>query len=163
MKKFFYTDYIDINEFSNLDSIFSQLYSNDSIIDKISNSIIDENTIDDNASKELSNIRRKQRNIEQDIKSKLNTYLHSSSYSKYVQENVVTIRNNRYVIPIKEEYRRLGIATKLMNKAEEIAKQEDITKIWLFSGFHRKNAHELYRKLGYDENRDKAFVKQLLK
>lgn len=55
----------------------------------------------------------------------------------------------------------MGIATKLMNKAEEIAKQEDITKIWLFSGFHRKYAHELYRKLGYDEDRDKAFVKQI--
>ena len=81
------------------------MYLNNSITEKILNSIIDENTIDDNASKELSNIRRKQRIIEQDIKSKLNTYLHSSSYSKYVQENVVTIRNNRYVIPIKEEYR----------------------------------------------------------
>lgn len=48
-----------------------------------------------------------------------------------------------------------------MNKAEEIAKQENITRIWLFSGFHRISAHELYRKLGYDENRDKAFVKQI--
>ena len=48
-----------------------------------------------------------------------------------------------------------------MNKAEEIAKQEDIKRIWLFSGFHRKYAHELYRKLGYDENRDKAFVKEI--
>ena len=48
-----------------------------------------------------------------------------------------------------------------MNKAEEIAKEENITRIWLFSGFHRKDAHELYKKLGYDENRDKAFVKQI--
>ena len=64
-------------------------------------------------------------------------------------------------LAIKEEYRKLGIATKLMNKAEEIAKQEGITKIWLFSGFHRKCAHELYKKLGYDENRDKAFVKKI--
>ena len=46
-------------------------------------------------------------------------------------------------------------------KEEEIAKQENITRIWLFSGFHRNSAHELYRKLGYDENRDKAFVKQI--
>lgn len=63
---------------------------------------------------------------------------------------------------VKEEYRRLGIATKLMNKAEEIAKSyEDVTRIWLFSGFQRKCAHKLYIKLGYDENRDKAFVKQI--
>ena len=64
---------------------------------------------------------------------------------------------------VKEEYRKQGIATKLMNKAEEIAKKENITMIWLFSGFHRKDAHELYRKLGYNEYKDKAFVKQILK
>lgn len=105
LKKYFYKDYIDINDFSNLDIIFSELYSNDSIIEQVSKSIIDENTIDDNASKELSHIRRKQRHIEQEIKSKLNTIIHSSRYSKYIQENVVTIRNDRYVIPVKEEYR----------------------------------------------------------
>lgn len=105
LKKYFSADFIDINEFSCLENIFSQLYSNTSITEKISNSIIDENNIDDRASKELANIRKKQRNIEQDIKSKLTTYLHSSTYSKYIQENVVTLRNDRYVIPVKEEYR----------------------------------------------------------
>lgn len=105
LKKYFYADYINDDEFMCLRILFSQLYSNTSIIEKISHSIIDENTIDDNASKELFNIRKKQRNIEQDIKSKLNTFLHSSTYSKYIQENVVTLRNNRYVIPVKEEYK----------------------------------------------------------
>lgn len=80
--------------------------------------------------------------------------------------NVLTLLSGKeatiWDLAIKEEYRRLGIATKLMKKAEEIAKSyEDITRIWLFSGFHRKGAHELYKKLGYDENRDKAFVKQI--
>lgn len=91
----------------------------------------------------------------------------------YINDNLVgTVTLNILTLPsgkdatiwdlaIKEEYRRLGIATKLMNKAEEIAKEENITRIWLFSGFHRKGAHELYKKLGYDENRDKAFVKQI--
>lgn len=65
-------------------------------------------------------------------------------------------------LAVKEEYRRLGIATKLMNKAEEIVKSyDDITKIWLFSGSYRKCAHELYRKLGYNEDEYKAFVKQI--
>ncbi len=105
LKKYFYADYINDDEFMCLRILFSQLYSNTSIIEKISHSIIDENTIDDNASKELFNIRKKQRNIEQDIKSKLNTFLHSSTYSKYIQENVVTLRNDRYVIPVKEEYK----------------------------------------------------------
>ncbi len=105
LKKYFFVDYINSSEFYCLDNIFSLLYTNSSIIQKVSNCIIDENTIDDRASKELLNIRRKQKNIEQDIKSKLNTFIHSSSYSKYIQENVITIRNDRYVIPVKEEYR----------------------------------------------------------
>ncbi len=91
----------------------------------------------------------------------------------YIDDNLVgTVTLNILTMPsgktatiwdlaIKEEYKRLGIATKLMKKAEEIAKEQNITRIWLFSGFHRKGAHELYRKLGYDENRDKAFVKQI--
>ena len=53
----------------------------------------------------MQKIRKKIRNLEQDIRSKLNSMIHSSSFSKYIQENVVTIRNDRFVIPIKEEYR----------------------------------------------------------
>ena len=105
LKKYFYNDFIDSNEYIYLTDIFSKLYSNSSIIEKISYSIIDENTIDDRASKNLASIRKKQRNIEQDIKTNLNTFLHSSTYSKYIQENVITIRNDRYVIPVKDEYR----------------------------------------------------------
>lgn len=79
--------------------------------------------------------------------------------------NILTLTSGReatiWDLAVKKEYRRLGVATKLMDKAEEIAKKEDILRIWLFSGFHRQCAHELYRKLGYDENRDKAFVKQI--
>lgn len=79
--------------------------------------------------------------------------------------NILTLPSGKeatiWDLAIMEEHRRLGIATKLMKKAEEIAKKNDITRIWLFSGFHRKGAHELYRKLGYDEKRDKAFVKNI--
>ena len=79
--------------------------------------------------------------------------------------NILTLPSGKeatiWDLAVKEDYRRLGIATKLMNKAEEIAKKEDIKRIWLFSGFHRKYAHELYIKIGYDENRDKAFVKNI--
>ena len=105
LKKYFYNDFLESNEFIYLADIFSKLYSNSLIIEKISYSIIDENTIDDRASKNLAFIRKKQRNIEQDIKTKLNTFLHSPTYSKYIQENVITIRNDRYVIPVKDEYR----------------------------------------------------------
>lgn len=105
LKKYFHTDYINEDEFTYLKNIFNKLYSNTSITEIINNSIIDENTIDDKATNELYTIRKKQKNIEQDIKLKLNNYIHSSTYSKYVQENIITIRNDRYVIPVKEEYR----------------------------------------------------------
>lgn len=105
LKKYFFTDFIDVSEYQKLEIYFSNLYSNASIIERINTCIIDENNIDDRASKELASIRKKLRNTEQDIKTKLNTIIHSSSYSKYIQENVVTIRNDRYVIPVKDEYR----------------------------------------------------------
>ncbi len=105
LKKYFKVDYINQDEYSILKNLFSKLYTNTSIVERVTNCIIDENTIDDKASRELYNIRKKQKNLEQDIKSKLNTYLHSSNYSKYIQDSIVTIRNDRYVIPVKEEYR----------------------------------------------------------
>ena len=105
LKSYFSKDYIDKEDFPILEGLFSSLYTNEGVISKISSSIIDENTIDDKASPELQKIRKKIRNLEQDIRTKLNSMIHSSSFSKYVQENVVTIRNDRFVIPIKEEYR----------------------------------------------------------
>ena len=105
LKNYFYTETIDTSSFTLLEQYFSKLYTNKSIVEKISKIIIDENTIADDASSNLKNIRRKQRNLEQDIKDKLNSFIHSSSYSKYIQENIITIKNDRYVIPVKEEYR----------------------------------------------------------
>lgn len=104
-KNYFYQEFINPSEFPILDDIFSKLYTNAGIVEKISKSIIDENTLEDTASKNLSSIRRKQRNLEQDIKQKLNGMIHFSQYAKYIQESLVTIRNDRYVIPVKEEYR----------------------------------------------------------
>ena len=104
-KNYFYQEFINPSDFPILDAIFSKLYTNAGIVEKISKSIIDENTLEDTASKNLSSIRRKQRNLEQNIKQKLNGMIHSSQYAKYIQESLVTIRNDRYVIPVKEEYR----------------------------------------------------------
>ena len=80
--------------------------------------------------------------------------------------NILTMPSSKeatiWNLAVLEEYRGLGIATKLMIEAEEIVKKyEDIGRIWLFSGVQRKGAHKLYNKLGYDENVDKAFVKQI--
>ena len=105
LKNYFYQDYIHEEDFPILVNLFSNLYTNDGITSKISSAILDENTIDDNASVGLRTIRKKIRNLEQDIRAKLNDMIHSSKFSKYIQENVITIRNDRFVIPVKEQYR----------------------------------------------------------
>lgn len=105
LKNYFEKDYLETSNFSEISQYFIDLYVNQSIVQTFAKSIIDEDTIADSASSKLQNIRRKERKIEQDIRSKLNSILHSSTYSKYIRENLVTIRNGRFVIPVKEEYR----------------------------------------------------------
>ena len=103
LKEYFYDN--NTSSFINLEKYFTLLYSNPSIEKSIFDKIIDESTIADNASKKLSSLRRNRKNFEQEVKDKLNSYIHSSTYAKYIMEPIVTIRNNRYVIPVKEEYR----------------------------------------------------------
>ena len=105
LKTYFDKDFITSESFPILSDLFNMLYSNNSITSKIFSCIIEENLIDDRASKELYSIRNKKKNLEQEIRSKLNNMIHSSSYSKYIQEPIITIRNERFVIPVKEEYR----------------------------------------------------------
>lgn len=103
LKEYFYDD--SSVTFEYLEKYFSFLYSNPSIEKNIFDKIIDENTVADNASSKLASLRRNRKNFEQEIKDKLNGFIHSSTYAKYIMEPIVTIRNNRYVIPVKEEYR----------------------------------------------------------
>lgn len=105
LKNYFNQDFLDSSEYSILSPLFFQLYSNKSVTDRIFFCLLDENTIDDKASQTLLSIRKQQRKLEQDIKSRLNDMIHSSHYAKFIQENLVTIRNNRFVIPVKEDCR----------------------------------------------------------
>ena len=84
---------------------FEALYTNPGIYQEITKAIIDENNIADEASKTLNSLRRNRRRLESGIKDKLNSFIHSSSYSKYIMEPIITIRNDRYVIPVKIEYK----------------------------------------------------------
>ena len=101
LKEYFNNDAIDMSEFTNLQNLFTNLYTNSNIEKTIFTSIIDENTISDSASSSLANIRRNIRNKEQEIRNKLNSFMHS----KFVQESVITVRQGRFVIPVKNEYR----------------------------------------------------------
>ena len=102
---FFGDKEFDISEFTSLEPIFSSLYFNKSIEHKIFSSIIDENTIADDASSKLSSLRRTRNNLEHSLRDKLSNFIHSSSYSKYLMDSIITIRNDRFVIPVKQEYK----------------------------------------------------------
>lgn len=101
LKSYFLSNEIDMSEFTALLPLFQNLYVNIGIQETIYKSIIDENTIADEASPTLSSIRRKIRSKEQEIRDKLSKLL----TQKFVQEPIVTIRNDRFVIPVKAEYR----------------------------------------------------------
>lgn len=102
---FFSSDEIDLSEYTKAYDLFDLIYTNKGIEEKIFSVILDENTIADDASPKLKGLRRQSKKLEQDIRDKLNSFLHSSTYSKYIMEPIVTIRENRYVVPIKEEYK----------------------------------------------------------
>ncbi|MGD8188693.1 endonuclease MutS2 [Brevibacillus ginsengisoli] len=69
---------------------------------------IDENgEIMDSASLELRQIRQEIRSLESRIREKLEQMTRSSSYQKMLMENIITIRSDRYVIPVKQEYRHV--------------------------------------------------------
>ena len=102
LKDYFFSTEIDMTEFTNLENLFNNLYTNPSIEKTINSAILDENTLSDDASKELNNIRKSIRSKEQEIRSKLNSFIHS----KYVQEAVITVRSGRFVIPVKNEHRQ---------------------------------------------------------
>ncbi len=89
-----------------LDEIFERLLPDKRLKERITRAIISEDTIADDASPELSDIRRKKRNTNNKIKDVLQRYTSAnSSYSKALQENIVTMRDGRYVIPVKVEYK----------------------------------------------------------
>ena len=72
----------------------------------IKDAIISEEEIADNASLQLASIRRQMRLCNDRIKEKLRAMTQSSSFSKYLQEPIVTVRSGRYVIPVRQEYRQ---------------------------------------------------------
>ena len=68
-------------------------------------SIAPDMSINDDASEKLYQVRRRLKSSNERIKERLDGMIKSPSKQKYLQEPIVTIRNNRYVIPVKQEYR----------------------------------------------------------
>ena len=89
---------------TSLDEIFTRLMPCRELENNITRSIISEDMIADEASPALADIRRKVRLANNKIKDTLQSYV-GGVRIKYLQENIVTMRNGRYVIPVKAEYR----------------------------------------------------------
>ena len=89
---------------TSIDEMFERMLPNRTLEDKIYRSVISDDMISDEASTALADIRRKIRASNSKIKEALTRYV-SGSYSKYLQENIVTQRSGRYVVPVKIEYR----------------------------------------------------------
>ena len=87
--------------------IISKLTENNFIESEISNAIISETEISDNASRELKRIRREISNKTNSIRDKLNSILKSDSSQNLLQDSFVTIRDGRYVIPVKTANRNV--------------------------------------------------------
>ncbi len=86
-----------------LDPLFSALSLNKYLEDRIFGAILSEEEIADNASPELSDIRRHKRIQSAKIKDSLQKIISSPAYSKFLREPIITIRDGRYVVPVKSE------------------------------------------------------------
>ncbi len=87
-----------------LKRISASLYFDENLEADISEKIISDDKISDHASETLYTIRTKIKNLNERIRSTLSEYV-SGKDSQYLQDSLVTIRNDRYVIPVKAENR----------------------------------------------------------
>ena len=104
MENYYYND----TQFETLDqlkNLFTLLAPCEELEKEISHKILSEGEMADNASRELSCIRREINFKNTRISDKLNGIISASQNEKYLQERIITIRNNRYVVPVKQEYR----------------------------------------------------------
>ena len=85
--------------------LFDRISTNEFLKEEIDRSILNEEEIADNASRELLSIRRSLRRKEEEIKNKLNSYVTSPKYESALQDKVVSVRDGRYVVPIKTNKR----------------------------------------------------------
>ena len=88
-----------------LTELGSRLYANRRLEEDIFDAILSEDEISDHASPELADIRRHIRVLNDRIRDKLNSIVRSPSTVKYLMDAIITMRNGRYVVPVKAECR----------------------------------------------------------
>ncbi len=97
--------YPDDIECDALKEHFEALYTNKELEKRIFASIIDDETLADDASPELGDIRRKIKAANNKVRDVLKGIISSPAYSKCLQEQIITMRGDRYVVPVKSEYK----------------------------------------------------------
>lgn len=90
---------------TSLSMLFSSLRPNNSLQERISSSIVSEDELADSASLELSRIRRKIIQSGAKIRDCLDKMLKNANIQKCLQESIITMRDGRYVVPVKSEYK----------------------------------------------------------
>lgn len=88
-----------------IDTYFNSLMPNKYLEEKITNSILSEDEMSDNASPALYDIRRKIRVASSKVRDQLDKMTRSQHYQKFLRESIVTMRNGRYVVPVKIEHK----------------------------------------------------------
>lgn len=88
-----------------LDYLFSRLAPNDWLLEKLDRSIISDTEISDGASPELASIRRKIHRAEMNLRETLDKMVKNKTTQQYLQESSVTMRDGRFVLPVKSEHR----------------------------------------------------------
>lgn len=81
------------------------IYVDKKLEDDIDFAILNEDMMNDRASSHLYSIRQSIKRANEDVKTKLQNYIKSAQYQKYLQDSIITVRDDRYVIPVKQEYR----------------------------------------------------------
>ena len=87
------------------DGLFMTLQPIRSLEDRITTSIVSEEEMADNASRDLADIRRKLRAAQTKVRDQLDKFIRSQTNQKYLQDPIITIRSGRFVVPVKAECR----------------------------------------------------------
>ena len=83
----------------------SRLYENEPLEKSIFEAFLSETEVWDNATAELRQIRIRIRKLNENVRTKLQVFITSPQYSKYLQDSIVTMRGDRYVIPLKSDFK----------------------------------------------------------
>ena len=103
-----------------LKAMLGTLFSDDKLEKDIFDSFISDTEVADNATPELRAIRLRIRKLGDGVKTKLQLFVTSPTYHKYLQDSIVTVRGDRYVIPVKSEFKGAISGLVKLNEQAEI-------------------------------------------